>query len=165
MRLSTFDSAPSTPTPTCTHPYEREVRRRLALWLAVLKRARELQDVRSACAELGLHRTSFYRIWKLHRRGGVDALLPAVRRSVARDPEFRELVQAEVLSLTAAHPNWGRQRIASTMRDNGWEVSARWVWNIWQRHGLLRPERSNARRGSARADRSEGRYDATAAWC
>jgi hypothetical protein len=119
-----------------------------AAWKRAIERSAELGYVAHACAELGLRRTAFYRVWKAHRRGGEQALYEAALRSVERSPELAAEIDQAVLAETEAHPDWGRHRIAKSLRARGVAVTARRVWGVWQRHEMLRPERTPGRRSA-----------------
>src|SRR5690606_32939001 len=72
-----------------------------------------------------------------------------------RSPGFREQVDAAVVELSRANPTWGRHRLSKALQGQGKDISARQVWCVWKRQGML--DRSNlienAEFEAARVDR------------
>jgi transposase InsO family protein len=109
-----------------------------ALRLLAFRRADELGNVSSACRELGLSRSLFYR-WKQRlERYGPDGLHP--RRTQARrgrPPAVPAHVERAVVALALAWPTWGPNRLAVQLaRQQGIEIAPSTVYRTLRRVNL-----------------------------
>lgn len=116
---------------------QRAVQRQVEQWLRLLQEVRDHGNVALACSHEGLPRPTYYRVWRQFRTGGIPGLSKAARRSIERSAGFRHQVDEIVIALSRANPTWGRHRVSKTLRGHGRDISARQVWCVWKRHGLL----------------------------
>jgi transposase len=106
--------------------------------LALLRLADELGSVVRACQLMGYSRGSYYRIRARYLEGGEELLGEANRRAPERavnrlDPG----IEAIVVELSLAHPEWGRRRLMAALAARGIPISASGVRCVWKRRGLL----------------------------
>jgi len=116
------------------------------------------ENKRAACAEAGIHPSSFYR-WRNHPG-------PVVRRVSWADQRLVERIVATAL----AYPSAGPRTVADRLCDEGLAVSASKVWRTLVKHrlntralrySLLKQHRApTSIQVAARSDRYVGRLDA-----
>ena len=116
------------------------------------------ENKRAACAEAGIHPSSFYR-WRNHPG-------PVVRRVSWADQRLVERIVATAL----AYPSAGPRTVADRLCDEGLVVSASKVWRTLVKHrlntralrySLLKQHRApTSIQVAARSDRYVGRLDA-----
>jgi len=116
------------------------------------------ENKRAACAEAGIHPSSFYRWW--NHPG------PVVRRVSWADQRLVERIVATAL----AYPSAGPRTVADRLCDEGLAVSASKVWRTLVKHrlntralrySLLKQHRApTSIQVAARSDRYVGRLDA-----
>lgn len=134
---------------------QNAVQRQVEQWIRLLQHVRDHGNVALACATEGLPRPTYYRVWRQFKLGGIPGLSRAARRSIERSPGFRAQVDAAVVDLSRSNPTWGRHRLSKALQSQGKDISARQVWCVWKRQGML--DRSelieNTELGATRFDR------------
>jgi transposase InsO family protein len=116
------------------------------------------ENKRAACAEAGIHPSSFYR-WRNHPG-------PVVRRVSWADQRLVE----RIVATAVAYPSAGPRTVADRLCDEGLAVSASKVWRTLVKHrlntralrySLLKQHRApTSIQVAARSDRYVGRLDA-----
>jgi transposase len=100
-----------------------------------LSLADELGSVTEACRRLGLTRSQFY---TYRRRWRVDGAAGLERRSRAHHSHPHATtpeLQRRVVEMSAAHPDWGSERLIAHLRAQGARISSRTVQRILARSG------------------------------
>ena len=104
--------------------------------LELLKLAKRLGNVSSACKQLGFSRDSFYRFRELFEAGGKQALLKSARSKPNLKNRIGSEVERAVLALSSRHPAWGAARLSRELKSRKVSISAFGIRNIWIRHAL-----------------------------
>lgn len=123
--------------------------------LALLRLADELGCVARACARMGYSRGSYYRLRARFLAAGEAGLAEPPRR---RDPGPNRLdarIEAVVVELSLAHPEWGRRRLMAVLAAQGIRLSASGVRCVWKRHDLLTARQRGHAAPAGDATRSE----------
>lgn len=108
------------------NPETKMIRQRLN----VLELAEALGNISEACRQRGVSRTQFYEYKRRFQTHGLEGLkdLPPIHHShpLTTPPE----VEAEILSLSLAHPAWGCNRLSDHLALGGVNVSAPTIQRI-----------------------------------
>jgi transposase InsO family protein len=101
--------------------------------------ARELDNVRAACRQMGVHHSTYYR-WRRHVLSwGTEALRPRERRRPRMPNQTPAHVEHRVLAFALAYPGHGPRRIAAELGHERWgglRISPNGVYKVLSRHGL-----------------------------
>ncbi len=127
-----------TRTPASKDKLERYARRLWARWLRAVRAA----DTAPSMAEVGrryglLHKDIQRARRMLDEPRGMVRLLQRARRAAPR--RLRAEMEAAVLHLARAEPQWGRKRLARAVRDRGFAVCPMTVRRVLRRRGAPTP--------------------------
>lgn len=101
-------------------------------------------SVSELARRFGVHRKTVHKWLKREREAGS---LQEVSRRPHRSPgRTQEAIEAQVVALRREHPCWGGRKLARVLQNRGWEEvpSPSTITDICRRHGLIRPEASQA---------------------
>jgi hypothetical protein len=136
-------------TPCIIFPFTTAAQRRLlfATWEAT-------GDVAAACRRAHMGRRTFY-YWKPRfLAGGYAAREQCASRAPVHPPRVAPAIAERVRAVHAAHPQWGKQRLADELaKANGWVplVSPTTVKRILRSAGVWPPVAAPAKRGDPAA--------------
>jgi len=103
-------------------------------------------NVRQLCRRFGISPTVAYKWWRRYQSGGLEALADQSRRPHSSPGQTGEEVAAQVVALRREHPAWGARKLRRRLQDLGLAAppATSTITDILHRHGLIRPEHSQA---------------------
>lgn len=105
-------------------------------------------NVADLCRRFGISRKTGYK-W-LNRESSADSS----RRPLTTPTRTADEIEAKVVAVRQAHPAWGGRKISHVMlRDDSIELAPSTVTSVLHRHGLIRPEDSQASKAWERFER------------
>jgi transposase InsO family protein len=95
-------------------------------------------NISELSARFGISRTLAHRLLKRHGAEGEAGLEERSRRPGTSPLRTGKAIEAEVMSVRAAHPAWGGRKIARVLKDRGLAApSPSTVSEILKRHGVM----------------------------
>jgi transposase len=107
----------------------------------------ERVNISELCRRFGISRKTGYKWLGRYASGDLEELRDRSQRPYNSPRKSGADVERVVLGVREAHPAWGGRKIAHVLaRDQQRRVAASTVMAILHRHGLIRPEASEAAR-------------------
>jgi transposase InsO family protein len=101
--------------------------------------AEELGNVSAACRQMGVDRSTYYRLKRKVDRWGLEALRVRERRRPRMPNEIGPHLEQRVIAFALAHPGYGPRRISAELAREKWggiRISEHGVWRVLRRVGL-----------------------------
>jgi transposase InsO family protein len=101
--------------------------------------AAELGNVSEACRQMGVDRSTYYRLKRKVDRWGLEALRVRERRRPRMPNEIGPHLEQRIVAFSLAHPGLGPRRISAELRREKWgaiRISEHGVWRVLCRLGL-----------------------------
>ena len=113
-------------------------------------------NVRQLCRRFGISPTVGYKWLDRYESGGAEGLADRSRRPQRSPTRTADGVEAQVVSLRREHPVWGARKLRRRLQDLGQGAlpATSTITGILHRHGLIRPEQSQAATPGKRFERA-----------
>lgn len=101
--------------------------------------AEELDNISEACRQMGVDRSTYYRLKPKLERYGLDGLRVRERRTPRMPNQIGPHLEHRVLAFALGHPGFGPRRISAELRRSKWggiEISEHGVWRVLRRFNL-----------------------------
>jgi transposase len=101
--------------------------------------AEELGNVSAACRQMGVDRSTYYRLKKKVDRWGLEALRVRERRRPRMPNEIGPHLEQRIVAFALGNPGLGPRRIAAELARERWggiRISEHGVWRVLRRVGL-----------------------------
>lgn len=106
----------------------------------VVRALGEREPLSQLCREFGISRRIGYKWANRYRDGGVEALAERSRRPFRSPTRTALELEARVVALRKAYPDWGARKLAVLLGRQGIELPSSTVHRILLRYGLVREE-------------------------
>lgn len=113
-------------------------------------------NIRQLCQRFGISPTVGYKWLKRYRAGGWEALADRSRRPHNSPAQTGDSMEQTVVALRREHPVWGGRKLHRRLKDLGYSgvPAPSTITDILHRHGLIKPEDSQAAQPFKRFERS-----------
>lgn len=98
------------------------------------------KNISAVCRYMGVSRKTFYQIKKAYTEGGIEALVPKLRRVPNFKNRVPEHVEESVLKLSQENPSFGKKKISRILKDRGICISPNTVRAVWDRNEMVAVE-------------------------
>jgi transposase InsO family protein len=114
-------------------------------------------NMRQLCRRFGISPTVGYKWRERYQSGGLEALADQSRCPRSSPAKTLDEVEAQVVALRRQHPAWGARKLRRRLQDLGLALppATSTITGILHRHGLIRPEHSQAATPFQRFERPE----------
>jgi hypothetical protein len=102
--------------------------------------AEEVGNVSEACRQMGVDRSTYYRLKRRVDRWGIEALRVREHRRPRMPYEIGPHLEQRVIAFALGHPGYGPRRIAAELAREKWggiRISQHGVWLVLRRVGSI----------------------------
>jgi transposase len=106
----------------------------------IIKQANKTKNISETCRYFEISRTAYYKWLERYNKYGFEGLKDKIPSKPKMPNQTPAEIENKILLIAKSHPEYGPQRIAHELGDEGIKISNTGVYKVLKRNGLEKKE-------------------------
>lgn len=106
----------------------------------IIRHADKTKNISETCRFFGVSRTAYYKWLERYNKYGLEGLEDKIPSKPKMPNQTTAEIENKILLIAKSHPEYGPQRIAYELKDEGIKISNTGVYKVLKRNGLEKKE-------------------------